>query len=309
MNTYLLIADLCLGYNSIYHVGNLHSRAEELPGHTKAPLPDCIRMWTWLILCADKTVITINEDIFHESHGDLTSAQKAILLKTKQNHVNVFRSLSQAEDPLNPSLNRLPIRKRLAEGHKVAHERARDAPGLLFYFHFENWFNSYSLVTRRDSRYNKALQDIVSSLPHMLSTIADCMKRVEMFQKPQLGHINRLDQVGSELNVLKRHYKSYIRIIDRITELSSGTESNTLSSSQVTARMIEDDEGHLVMPPMHSTSTALIGVDPGPAAYVRFERLKDMITLYALSEVKDYLEKKQTLVDMVIFERLYCLVL
>lgn len=131
-----------------------------------------------------------------------------------------------------------------------------------------------------------------------------------MFHKPQLTHIDRLDQVGNELNLLKRHYKSYIRIIDRITELSSGTESNTLSSSQVTARMIEDDEGHLIMPAAQTGGTALIGVDPGPAAYVRFERLKDMIMLYALSEVKDYLEKKQTLVDMVRLQSLptctYC---
>lgn len=39
---------LCLGYNSIYYLGPLKS-----VGTVKSPLPDCKRVWTWLLLLAD----------------------------------------------------------------------------------------------------------------------------------------------------------------------------------------------------------------------------------------------------------------
>lgn len=102
-----------------------------------------------------------------------------------------------------------------------------------------------------------------------------------MFQRPDLTQIERLDNVGNDLLVLKRHYQSYMRIIDRVVEMSSDSAAGHMANS-------------------HSTDSrrAHIGIDPGPAARVRFERLKDMITLYALSEVKDYLDKKAMLVDM-----------
>ncbi|KAF2156017.1 hypothetical protein K461DRAFT_318652 [Myriangium duriaei CBS 260.36] len=275
---------LCLGYNSIYSTGGAKLSQDQLPSQARGPIPGCVGAWTWLILCKDRTIISINEDLFPNHHGRLSAPQKSIYLRTIQNVVNVFRSLSLAMDPTASRLNRLPIRKRLAEGDKAATDRARDAPGLLFYFLFENWFNSYSLVTRRDSRYGTELQKI----------------RSDMFKRPDLTQIERLDQVGNDLNILKRHYKSYIRIIDRITEVSGSSDTANMSSSQVTARMVDgDDEVQAIIRPSHvDDHHTQIGINPGPAACVRFERLKDMITLYALSEVKDYLEKKQALVDM-----------
>lgn len=123
-----------------------------------------------------------------------------------------------------------------------------------------------------------------------------------MFESPQLGQIDRLDQVGNELGVLKRHYKSYIRIIDRITESSVMLDGNTIGSSQITTRMVDEswDAGHHhAFPASRAEPASLLGVNPGAAAQIRFERLKDMISLYALSEVKDYLAKKDNLVQMV----------
>lgn len=49
----------------------------------------------------------------------------------------------------NP-LTLLPIRMRLGStAYETAH-RASDVPGLLFYYLFENWKNSYTLVTRSE---------------------------------------------------------------------------------------------------------------------------------------------------------------
>ncbi|GAM83590.1 hypothetical protein ANO11243_015780 [Dothideomycetidae sp. 11243] len=278
---------LCLGYNSIYSTGGVQLSPAQLPSQSRGPIADCIGAWTWLVLCGDRTVISINEELFPNYHGNLSAQQKGILLRTKQNLVNVFRSLSMAVDPVASRANKLPIRKRLAEGQTAAAQRAIDAPGLLFYFLFENWFNSYSLITRRDSRYGKELQKI----------------REDMFKRPDLAQIERLDQVGNDLNVLKRHYLSYIRLIERVTEVSVTGDYNNLSTSQVTERLTDRVTSEDNMQTMNHASDAegqpRIGVNPGAAARIRFGRLKDMITLYALSEVTEYLDKKQALVDMV----------
>ncbi|PNS19965.1 hypothetical protein CAC42_7932 [Sphaceloma murrayae] len=275
---------LCLGYNSIYPTGSDIIPYGRLGLPSNSPLPHCVRVWTWLILCNDRTVITITEDLFPKIRVLPSQREKAIMLRTKQNLLDVFRSLSLAEGPCSTKAI-LPIRKRFAEGDKAISERSREAPGLLFYYLFENWYNSYSLVTRRDSKYGKELQDI----------------RDEMFNCPKLTQIDRLDQVGNELGVLKRHYKSYIRIIDRIIESTVISDANTLGSSQLTTRMVEeswDGDHRGAHHASHFKPTSLLGVDPGAAAKVRFERLKDQIALYALSEVKDYLAKKDNLVQM-----------
>lgn len=87
-----------------------------------------------------------------------------ILRDTRRNLINVFRSLSHVDEDhsLGP-LSLLPIRRRLGQTDEETAHRASDAPGLLFYYLFENWFNSYSLITRQDSRYGNELEQVVSS--------------------------------------------------------------------------------------------------------------------------------------------------
>ena len=85
-------------------------------------------------------------------------------METRRNLINVFRSLSKVEDnrEANP-LVLLPIRRRLGDTKEETAHRDKDAPGLLFYYLFENWFNSYSLITRRESRYGIELERLVST--------------------------------------------------------------------------------------------------------------------------------------------------
>lgn len=127
-----------------------------------------------------------------------------------------------------------------------------------------------------------------------------------MFKQPQLHHIDRLDQVGAQLGVLKRHYQSYLRIIDRVVEPPTATLAS-LSNSQIMSK--EDITSHGTETPAQipviTESETLLGVSLSAAARVRFERLKDMIGLYALSEVKDYLAQKESLVQMVSDDRYY----
>lgn len=159
---------LCLGYNSIYYTGSKHLGEDR----GRALLPGCKRLWTWLVLMSDKTVVTINEDPFPYSRGRLTHLNDQTLVETRRNLINVFRSLSRVEDPesLSP-LTLLPIRKRLGDTEEETAHRTSDAPGLLFYYLFENWFNSYSLVTRKESRYGIELDNVVRNLKFESNTL------------------------------------------------------------------------------------------------------------------------------------------
>lgn len=134
---------VCIGFNSLYGTKQPASGEDDSTG----PLPHCMRVWTWLVLCEDNTVISINEDPFPFADGTFTAFQLRVMSEVRRNLVNVFRSLSMVHDePLlahNP-LMLLPIRVRLGDTPEETAHRDSDAPGLLFYYLFENWHNSYT---------------------------------------------------------------------------------------------------------------------------------------------------------------------
>ncbi|CAK3961583.1 hypothetical protein AC579_9000 [Lecanosticta acicola] len=276
---------VCIGYNSLYGTKQgSHAGGEDT---IKTVLPHCTRVWTWLVLCEDNTVISINEDPFpFTSSHHFSALQCRILSEIRRNLVNVFRSLSSVHD--TPLLSRnpmtiLPIRTRLGNTPEETAHRSSDAPGLLFYYLFENWHNSYTLVTRKESRYGVELTNL----------------REDMFSLPKLVHIDRLDSLGKELGVLKRHYESHDRIIDRLLEPQHASAAS-LQNSQVgvgsSASQVSVDT---VRPAVLVTeSQSLMGVSLSSAARVRFRRLKDMIDLYALQEVEEYIKQKEALVAM-----------
>ncbi|TIA25413.1 hypothetical protein D6C81_01792 [Aureobasidium pullulans] len=272
---------LCLGFNSLYNVHAVETGcgvSEESTGTKDAPLPHIKRVWTWLLICADKTVISVNEDLYPYSEGRLSHPQQLVMMETRRNLINVFRSLSKVEDSreANP-LILLPIRRRLGDTKEETAHRDKDAPGLLFYYLFENWFNSYSLITRRESRYGMELEKL----------------QKEMFSAPKLHHIDLLHGIGNELGALKRHYKSYIRLVDRVTEPQSSTLASR-TGSRVPSKASQETFDKLA----HQGGQSLMGIGLTSAAIVRFERLRDMISLYALAECKDYLHQKDGLVQM-----------
>jgi hypothetical protein len=56
--------------------------------------------------------------------------------------------------------------------------------------------------------------------------------RKQMYDCPRLHHIERLDSIGRELGVLRRHYESYTRIVERLLEPQSASGAS-LQNSQV----------------------------------------------------------------------------
>ena len=115
-----------------------------------------------------------------------------------------------------------------------------------------------------------------------------------MFSAPKLHHIDLLHGIGNELGALKRHYKSYIRLVDRVTEPQSSTLASR-TGSRVPSKASQETFDKLA----HQGGQSLMGIGLTSAALVRFERLRDMISLYALAECKDYLHQKDGLVQMV----------
>lgn len=120
-------------------------------------------------------------------------------------------------------------------------------------------------------------------------------KRVDMFTKPQVPLIQRLHQYGRELAVLKRMYQSYALIIDRILDrqkplYSSTGEPSTMSGSHGEGMILEGQV---------TSQVQTFGAPLSSAASVRFERLRDRINLYALSEIQECLDEKESLVFLV----------
>jgi Mg2+ and Co2+ transporter CorA len=124
-----------------------------------------------------------------------------------------------------------------------------------------------------------------------------------MLIKADLTHIDQLHHIGCQLAVLKRVYHSYMLIIERVlkkqeatlaslknSHIMSGAESFT---SEVVPPTVNPSTG-----PMVPEADSLLGVSLSSAAKVRFERLKDRILLYALSEIEECIAQKESLVMM-----------
>jgi hypothetical protein len=109
-----------------------------------------------------------------------------------------------------------------------------------------------------------------------------------MFKSAQLEHVHILHSIGRQLAVLKRMYEGYNLIIERVINgPRQDSRSGYTKSEPATATSIKYGpvEGY--------------GVAISSAAALRFERLQDRITLYALSEINSCLEEKESLMTMV----------
>jgi Mg2+ and Co2+ transporter CorA len=121
-----------------------------------------------------------------------------------------------------------------------------------------------------------------------------------MLVKANLTHVDQLHHIGRQLAVLKRVYQSYQLIIERVLKkqeatLASLKNSHIMSGAESLASTtpINDTAGPLI-----PEADSLLGVSLSSAARVRFERLKDRIHLYALSEIQECLDQKDSLVQM-----------
>jgi hypothetical protein len=267
----------CIGYNSLYR----SARNLTDPKQAKSEKPAGKRVWTWLVLCNDHTLISIHENPF--PFEEVPPSQYT--LSIRNNLVNVFKQLSKSSvhESHNPIMT-VNIRQGL-HGHEGDESQVSEdsGPSLLFYYLFDDWYTSYALVARYDHQYGKYLENI----------------RDDMFVSPNLESARHLHHFGRQLAVLKRIYESYTMIIDRLLK---GPQASFRG-----APVIDDLRrfGHVATGAPTSSTNAVrgtgfaYGVPVSTAAAVRFERLRDRISLYALSEIDDCLAEKEALVMLV----------
>jgi len=115
-----------------------------------------------------------------------------------------------------------------------------------------------------------------------------------MLETAELSHIDRLHRIGRQVAVLKRIYLSYEQIIVRVLEKQEPTNASLKNSHYMG---LSDDlaSSH----PGIAESHQGLGGFLTSAARVRFERLKYRIRLYALSEIDECLDQKESLVMVV----------
>lgn len=87
-----------------------------------------------------------------------------------------------------------------------------------------------------------------------------------------------------------------MRLIVRLLEPRSPTDAS-LDNSRVVSENSEASVDTIRPPVLERDS--MLGVSLSSASRVRFGRLKDLIDLYALSEVEEYLKQKDSLVSLV----------
>ncbi|KAH0536418.1 hypothetical protein FGG08_006716 [Glutinoglossum americanum] len=266
---------LCLGYNWLHNVEEAESPEDELKD-----VPSGRRLWTWLIICGDGTVITLHEDPFP---GIEQWPQRvftiAKLSKIRRNLLNVFRNLSKAENSgslseAESAISTLHIRK--ADGGS-----AGDAPSLLFYYLFDDWYTTYSLVVRGQHKYGEKLRNL----------------RQQLRERPGLEQLQEIHQIGRQLGVLKRVYASYRLIIDSIVQRQKPRNQYGTPDHQNNPLSFIRGQSFPTSP------DGVLGPTLNPSAIVRFQRLGDRIDLYVLNEIQQCLDEKESLVFMAV-ERL-----
>ncbi|KAI9372478.1 hypothetical protein BJX61DRAFT_442380 [Aspergillus egyptiacus] len=273
----------CIGYNSLYVVPGL-----DMPN--AKGLPDGRRLWSWLMLFDDGTVVSIQENPYPGSMAPSENEMKAVTAVARRNIQLIFAGVSKRHDATSATDSLVTIRVR--PFHDSSPDPARikqeDSPSLLFFYIFDDWVSSYSLVAKREHKYGVALDRL----------------RLKMLDKPVVDLIDELHWLGRQLAVLKRLYQSYELIMTRILQRQRLLQDESRSNQPKFSfgHTFPDAEVHegrkMTMQSSVNVWTApdtSVGVPLSPAAVARFERLLDRIKLYCLTEIDSCLTEKESL--------------
>ncbi|THX06379.1 hypothetical protein D6D13_06609 [Aureobasidium pullulans] len=250
------------------------------------------RIWTSLLLCDDGTVFSIFEDPPVGSNDELIHNIRWYVL-------DIFQQQSHRHSPPpSSSLGRVTVRPTDAT-QPATHEAMTEMTSLLFYYLFDDWLTSYSLIAQRDHLYRAELEEI----------------RTKMFKAADVSLIESLHQLGRQLTVLKLMYKSYESIIRRILqrrrsyqqpiqEPANGIHnSNACYNTAVPGAFAFGSSS--VDPLAYEQSPISPGgvleahrVTLSSPAVFRFERLLDRIQLLAQTEIDECIREKESLTFM-----------
>ncbi|RAL10428.1 uncharacterized protein BO97DRAFT_372562, partial [Aspergillus homomorphus CBS 101889] len=273
----------CVGYNSIYVIPGFEM-------DNGKDLPNGRRLWSWLILCDDGTVIYMQENPFPGLSGPSEKEIKAVLGVVRRNMQLIFAGVSKYHPTSSESDSLVTIRVRPSPeaGPEQTSIRQEDGPSLLFYYIFDDWVASYALVAKREHKYGVALDRL----------------RRDMLAKPVVDLIDELHWLGRRLAVLKRLYQSYELIMMRILQRQRSLQDKARHNRPQLAlgQTFDDDDSVDAQQQSMQSSFSLasapadsVGVYLSSTAVARFERLIDRIKLYCLSEIDTCLTEKENL--------------
>ncbi|KAL1962853.1 hypothetical protein VTN77DRAFT_9128 [Rasamsonia byssochlamydoides] len=280
----------CIGYNSLYAVKIEGREIDNGKG-----LPNGKRVWSWIILCNDGTVISIQENAFPGPYRPTIEEERAVLEVVRRNIVSIFSGVSKQHSADSDSESLVTVRVRPLSDLEPdqASIKQEDGPSLLLYYLFDDWISSYRLVARREHMYGAILDDL----------------RRKMLERPQVDLVDDLHWLGKRLAVLKRLYKSYELVMARILQRQRllRDEARSQRDNHSLANMLNELDFHDSMC-SYSMSRSILGpadhydmpagVRLSSAAVGRFERLVDRIQLYCLSEIETCLTEKDSLTFM-----------
>ncbi|KAJ5179270.1 hypothetical protein N7492_002480 [Penicillium capsulatum] len=277
----------CIGYNTLFVTPGLSPGANE----NGKDLPEGKRLWSWLILTDDGTVISIQENPFPKCQGSISPEQLKVQEVVRRNVRFIFSGVSRQHFSVSESDSLVTIRVRHFNNvdPDQASIKQEDGPSLLFYYIFDDWFSSYGLIAKREHKYGVVLERL----------------RGSMLDKPVVDLVNELHWLGRRLAVLKRLYQSYELIMSRVLQRqrllrdeARSTHPPPLSFGATFGEMEFADmrqSSLLSNGSLPGTSDKPVGILLGSSAVARFERLVDRINLYCLSEIDTCLQEKESL--------------
>ncbi|PVH87189.1 hypothetical protein DL98DRAFT_510047 [Cadophora sp. DSE1049] len=247
---------LCVGANWIHELKPLFNENDPekvSEGRQK-------RLYSWLFICDDHTVISL-----HEHPGQVED--KEDLGAIRANTLSVLSQLSKlgTADPISMQTVRQALKLDPAQAHP-----GLEGASLLFYYLFDDWRAVYSTV----ATYHKRLDELQDAILGEVNRKAN--------SSPNLQIIPRLHLLGRQIRQNQHLYEGYKNLIKRILEPKTTMAHGTSPSRTPTG---------------FSTAPGSRGVSLALSATQRFERLSDRLELLILSETKEFLAEKDALVS------------
>jgi hypothetical protein len=253
---------LCIGANWMHELPKTQAEEEEANKDAAAEDPQKpLRLWSWLFLCDDYTVISV-----HQYPEQVRTLEE--LKATRTNTLSVLNQLSNCGHGNTDPLSMQTVRQALTLDVAQAHEGPEGA-SLLFYYLFDDWRAVYLTV----AKYHAELDGLRKKI------LGDVNRKA--YQLPNIEIITKLHRLGIDIRQYQNLYKGYQKLIHRILEPQDTLQRGSAST-------------------LDGFTTDNRGVQIRQSAKQRFERLSDRIQLLILSETQEFLAEKDALINTVL---------
>ncbi|KAK6340515.1 hypothetical protein TWF696_008841 [Orbilia brochopaga] len=160
--------------------------------------PRMLRLWMWIVLTDDGTVISIHEP-FPVHDEDPNGANKSNAECIRRNLRMIVKCLSTVRLPQKADSSSRDTRLAIDDGALLLRKSDGPTSDLLFYYLFDDWYTTWDVVVKRAHPYSEDLNLIKN-------------------EDPRLAHIDKLHDIVRRLASLKRIYQSYELVIGRLLE-------------------------------------------------------------------------------------------